>query len=431
LNRSLAASLGAIALALTCASVSAHEVIVDQVVDVALEARASQLLVRVRVPATVLGDANLPRMSDRTIDVEKSERLLGGVGADIARNLDIEQGDVALAAPAVVARFGSDRRSVDVTLTYSFSGDASGFSARLNAFHAVEGPARTNVRFTVFPGESSGVGRDDTARVQTLTVVGPATRVQFDPGALDTSQQFAGRGLRAVLDGGDHLLFLLCLLLPVLAGRQALMLFAAMATGQLIAIGASLPGPGLQSDTQTMAAMIAASMVVMAALQNVVRARRSWVMALAFVFGVSNGLTLGGALGAAVAFGGVHTWMAVSAFVLVVFATEIWLGGLAWGTRVWLDERGAPACLVSVLGSVLIAHSAVHRVVDRGQLLARSGAFGGERAIVWLSIAWATVMLCVALYKALSVGAADVNDGGAAILRRGRPSGRPAGTATS
>ena len=92
-----------------------------------------------------------------------------------------------------------------------------------------------------------------------------------------------------------------------------------------------------------------------------------------------------------------HVILGAVAFGSVALLGEFWLGAIAWATRTWMDERGVPGRLVTVLGSLLVAHSAVHLVMNRGGVLAESGALGGERALVWLTFGWACVMLIIAL----------------------------------
>ena len=61
-----------------------------------------------------------------------------------------------------------------------------------------------------------------------------------------------------------------------------------------------------------------------------------------------------------------------------------------------------PALLLSIGGAALIAHDALHRVLDRGHVLAEGGAFGGERVLVWLTLGWAGAILLVAASRAWS-----------------------------
>jgi hypothetical protein len=142
--------------------------------------------------------------------------------------------------------------------------------------------------------------------------------------------------------------------------------------------------------------------VVIAAVQNVVQAGLRWVVLLALAFGMLNGFAFGTTLAAAEQFAGSHRLMAVVAFVTVALSGELWLGAVAWATRTWLDERGVAARAVSILASVIIAHSAMHLVGDRGQSLARVASFGFERALVWLTLGWACVMLLVVAANAVA-----------------------------
>jgi HupE / UreJ protein len=258
---------------------------------------------------------------------------------------------------------------------------------------------RTNLRYLPPSGHD-----------HTISVTGPPVRVLFDPSARDALQQFIARGLRALLDGGDHLLFLVCLLLPVRRARSAAALFVAAALGQTIAIALSVLQPAMTVESLTALAMIAASAVVVAALQNVVRARLRWVGLLALAFGALNGFAFGHALAVSEQFAGSHGWMAVAAFVIVVLLGELWLGALAWATRTWLDERAMPERVVTVVASAIVAHSALHRVIDRGQIIAQTGSFGAERALVWLTLGWACVMMLVALANAISGRTLDSDD---------------------
>src|SRR5262249_42786048 len=158
-----------------------------------------------------------------------------------------------------------DRSAVDIELTYATT-DVDGFSARLNAFSGTRlQPVRTLVEYLPAAG-----GR------QTLSVTGPPRRVTFDPTALDAVGEAAARGVSAVLSSGDHLLWLLCVLLPVRSARHGSQLVAAMVIGQAMAIVGSALAPQTPGSVAAVAAAIAASALVMAALQNIVRARQQW-----------------------------------------------------------------------------------------------------------------------------------------------------------
>jgi HupE/UreJ protein len=385
----------AVLLLITMPRAFAHEVPVEHVVDLSVEPRGNDLLVRVRLPAAVVGDANLPRLADGRLDAASSPERLRIVAADLARNLELQQGEASLPGTVESAQVGADRRSIDVVLRYP-GGGGGDVSARLNAFRAAGAPVRTNLRYRLPSGRDHAV-----------SVTGQPARITFDPGIREVLPQFIGRGLRALLDGGDHLLFLICVLLPIRRARFAVALFAAAACGQAIAIGFSVLRPATLEWSVDALAMIAASAVVIAALQNIVRARELLVLPLAFVFGLLNGFSFGHDLVLAMPLAWSHAAVAAAAFAGTVLVGELWLGALAWATRTWLDERGVPERIASILASALIIHSAAHRLVDRGHVVAQAGTFSAERALVWVTLGWLSLMLLVAIAGALSARAGD------------------------
>src|SRR5262245_29869307 len=170
---------------LLAAIVSAHD-LSDEIVDVLVQPRGDTLGVRLHVPAAVLGYARLPRLEDGTLNVARLDGPLQIVAADVARNLDVQQADRTLTPLTATATASADRSSVDVDLTYAIQSGVAGFSARLNTFPLIERPIRTNVRF-----------RPSSGSEYLISVTGVPTRILFDPGAVETLQQFVAVGLRA------------------------------------------------------------------------------------------------------------------------------------------------------------------------------------------------------------------------------------------
>ena len=271
---------------------SAHEVIVEQIVDMVVAPEGNQLVVRLHVPLTVIGAAPLQVAA-----------------ADIAHSLDIRQGDTTLAQPAVTGQAAADGISADLELRYAARADGGRFSARVNTFDGARGPVRTNVRYQT-ASDSLSARAGTLARPNVFSVSGPPVRVTFDPPAWDVVQQFASRGVRALTGGGDYLLMLLCLLLPLRRARAAMALFAAGVSGQAIAIAIALLRPSMSAESLTAITMIAASAVVIGALQNIVRAHWRWTLSLAFAFGALNGFTFGQILNASAQFAGAHAGFA-------------------------------------------------------------------------------------------------------------------------
>jgi hypothetical protein len=381
------------ALLLLAIGARAHEVVVEQIVRIDLQVQGDRLVVGMHIPATALGDARLPRLADGTLDQTTIDGVLPIVTADVVRNLDVQQDGTPLRSSAATAHVGGDRQSIDVESTYRIDG-AAGLSARLNAFRSEPlQPVRTTARYVPAAGGA-----------QTTSVVGPPVRVAFDPTLVETLQEFLTRALTAVLGFGDHLLMLVCLLVPARSARDAARVMATMIGGQgvgvvIVALGAAALAPALPVCT-----MIASSVVVVAAVQNIVRARPGFVAALAATFGVLNGVAFGHLFTTDAQFAGAHQFAAFAVFLVVVAVAELWLGAIVAATRAWLDGRGVADRIVTPVASALIAHTAVHHVIDRGADIAHSGSFAAEHAVVSLTLGWAAVMVVVAAYEALRHG---------------------------
>src|SRR5262245_37138592 len=156
--------------ALISAVVSAHDMPVEQRVEVTMHPQDDRLVVRMHIPTSVLGEV-----------------AIQAAAADAVRNLDIRQDETPLDAPAMTTTLSAETKSLDVELTYRIAAGASGISARLNGFQSTPmEPVRTTVRY-----------QPATGREQIVSVTGPATRVGFDPGTLDAVQLFIAQGLRS------------------------------------------------------------------------------------------------------------------------------------------------------------------------------------------------------------------------------------------
>ena len=376
---------------LMSAVVCAHDVPVEQRVEMTVQPQGDRLTVRMHVPVTALGDARLPRLPDGTLDPARIDGPLQIVSAEVVRNLDMQQDETALSAPVTTATLGADRASVDLELTYRVAASANGISARLNGFQGTPmQPVRTTVRYQPAAGGA-----------QVVSVTGPAARVRFDPGMLEALQLSITRGLSSVLTLGDHLLLLVCVLLPLRSTRDAIRLFTALAAGQVAGIVIFLLSPGGLGAWAAATSMVAASAVVVATVQNIVRARLALVGALACGFGFLNGFAFGDAFTALRQLAGAHQAVAFAAFLAMVIAGQLWLAGVLWATRTWLDRRGVPDRVLVIGVSALIAHTAVHEAIYRSNALATTAPLFAERALVWLTLGWAVVMLIVAAFEAM------------------------------
>jgi hypothetical protein len=224
----------------------------------------------------------------------------------------------------------------------------------------------------------------------------------------DVFRRFATQAFDVVFAGGGHLLFLICLLLPMRPARESAGLIAtlltAQAVGMLLSTTAAITGaPLLTAD------MVAWSIVVAAAVAAIGNAPTRVLSGLSGVFGLLGGVLLGASFRAASPISGSHAAAALLTFVIVSLAAEAWLAAVMLATRHWLDrvlEHQTPAIVVA---AAMVAHVAVHRVFDRANELSRAESFGSTHAVVLLVLGWTLVMVVVA-FSRLVRGAPAVGD---------------------
>ncbi len=196
--------------------------------------------------------------------------------------------------------------------------------------------------------------------------------VRLDPRWHQAAWRFVALGFRHILDGIDHLLFLLCLVAPLRGMRSLATLVTAFTVAHSVTLAASAFGfaPDALWFPPLVEALIAASIVYMA-IENVVgtRVKTRWI--LTFAFGLAHGFGFSFALRETMQFAGAHLATSLLAFnvgvelgqlaalVLIVPALELLY-------RFVVEER-----IGNVLLSVLVAHTAWHWMTERWDVLAQ------------------------------------------------------------
>ena len=389
-GRSPSSRLVLVALTIFCARLrlDAHDVVVEQIVRMTVAPGIDRLAVRVEVPATLLNDAGLPKLSNGQVDPTVDDAGLQVIAADVARNLDFRANDAPLRVIKTAARLASNNQSIDVEITYATIGSPTGLSARLNAFQGAQlQPPRTEVSYQA----SSG-----TARL--LSVSGPPVRMSFDPGLGDVFRRFATQAFDVVFAGGGHLLFLICLLLPMRPARESARLIVTLLAAQAVGIVLSTTVAIIGAPLVT-ADMVAWSIVVAAAVAAIDNAPMSVLSALSGVFGLLGGIVLGASFTAVSQLSGSHTAAALLTFMLVSLAAEVWLAAVMLATRHWLDRVIEHQVAAIVVAAAIVAHVAVHRVFDRANELSRAESFTTTHAVVFLVLGWTFVMVVVAFSR--------------------------------
>jgi hypothetical protein len=177
-------------------------------------------------------------------------------------------------------------------------------------------------------------------------------------------------GFGHILEGIDHLLFLLCLVIPVRRMRTLVLVVTSFTVAHSITLIASAydVAPGGLWFPPLVETLIAASIVYMA-LENIVGANvvRRWL--ITFAFGLVHGFGFSFALRDSLQFAGSHLLTSLLSFnlgvelgQLVVLAAVV--PALNVMFRFVVAER-----MGTIILSALVAHTAWHWLTERGEQL--------------------------------------------------------------
>jgi len=182
---------------------------------------------------------------------------------------------------------------------------------------------------------------------------------------------FVVEGIRHILSGIDHLLFLLCLVIPFRRVRQLLVVVTAFTVAHSITLIASAYGMGPTAGwfPPLVETLIATSIVYMA-LENILATelRRRWV--IAFGFGLVHGFGFSFALRDTMQLAGSHLLTSLLSFNLGVEIGQVAVVAVLVPALALLF-RFVPARPGEIVLSAIVAHTGWHWMIDRGQQLSR------------------------------------------------------------
>ena len=417
------------ALALVGASriLSAHEIPERVAVLGYVHAEGTRVEILLRVPLIAMRDLDFPLRPDGSLDLVRVRSLLTGAAQLwLADYLALEATGVALGAPRVVAArvalpsdrgFGSlaDARAqfdrtplgdgttiawqqalLDVRLEYTLpAADARLVLVPRLAHLGVRTMSVLHV-----------IGADDTDRL--LTYEGNPDRIALDPQWYDAARQFVGDGFRHILGGIDHLLFIVCLVLPVRRWRSLVAIVTAFTLAHSLTLGFAALGLAPTAGWfPPLVEMLIAASIVWLTLENIVlpadRLEHRWMMA--FGFGLIHGFGFSFALAEQLQFAGSHLLMALASFNVGVEIGQLLVLALALPLLGWLHRRvGADReRLLTIVGSAVVAHTAWHWMTERGATL---GEYRGSFGLPALDATFGLDLLRFALLAALALALA-------------------------
>ena len=430
--------LAAALLATAALPARAHEIPsrVTVLAFVAPEQAEGRLRIVLRVPLEAMRDVTFPERSLGYLDLERARPLaLEAAQLWIASHVTAYENGAALGdaritatrislpadraftsyASALASTLGPpldpateipwNQTVLDVVLDYRVASAASSFAIEPRLAHL--GVRTTTVLHFVAP----------SGAVRSYQYVGDPGRVQLDPRWFHAAWRFVTLGIEHILGGLDHLLFVLCLVIPFRRMRPLILLVTAFTVAHSITLAAAALGvvPDALWFPPLVETLIATSILYMA-IENILGARlqRRWL--IAFAFGLVHGFGFSFALGESLQFAGSHLATALLAFNVGVELGQLGVLALAVPLLSWLLKRVPERAGVIVL-SAFVAHTAWHWTTERAASL-REYQFTLPPFDAALALSATRALLVVLIAVAAAWGMAEVHR---------RLFGRPAG----
>lgn len=365
---------------------SAHDLPLDRTMNAFVKIGAHEADVVVRVPLDLLVGVPFPVTVDH-YDIAAAGPAIDTALGFLATNLSLWEGndrltptsasgqlapladpafqsyDSALAHTAQPAAAGTviayQMGYLDVHFSYRIASPGSVFA--LDNTVAADLGDYTRLAIRVIP-------LDEASR--TLMTNGASGRVMLNPPWYRASLGFTGLGVEHILTGVDHLLFLLCLIIPFRRVRSLIPVITAFTVGHSVTLIGTAYGlaPAGKWFPPFIEAAIAVSIFYMA-LENIVAAslRRRWI--IAGLFGLVHGFGFADILSERLQFAGSNLLAALLSFNIGIEIGQ--LGVLCVFVPVLaLLLRGAMAGRMGIIVvSAVVAHVAWHWMIDRGEVL--------------------------------------------------------------
>ena len=404
------------ALVLPAVPARAHDIPIDAVVRMFVKPQGQVLRVLVRMPLKSITDAEYPRRERDFVDLAKVEPFLGDAAKlALLDSLDMYEDGKVLPTPRIAsARMSLESDSsflnydsalahvlgprlpdtetlyweqgiLDVLFEYPIRSERSYFSMHA-AFDRLAQHEVTTVQFLA-PG---GVSR-------AYELEGDAGLVPLDPSWSHAAARFVVMGFRHILDGTDHLLFLLCLVIPFRRVRPLVPIVTAFTVAHSITLIASAYhyAPDVLWFPPLIETLIAVSIFYMA-LENIVvqRPLHRWI--ITFCFGLVHGFGFSFGLQHSLQFAGSHLLTSLLSFNVGVELGQLLVLCLFVPALNVLFRHVVAQRTGIIIISAIVAHQAWHWMADRFNVLEQFRWPGVSAAGVLAALPWLIAAVIIA-----------------------------------
>ena len=372
----------------------AHEIPSDVTVHAFVKPEGKSLMLVVRVPLEAMRDVNFPLRGPGFLDLSRADPFLRDAALLwIAGSIEIEEDANGLDSPRLIAARVSlpsdqsfvsyadalrhvsgvpltaqtdipwDQAMLDAAFEYSIASDHSRFSIR-PSFARLGLRVVTVVRLLALDGG-----------VRAFEFIGDPGLVRLDPRWHQAALRFVRLGFEHILTGTDHLLFLLCLVIPIRRLKPLVIVITAFTAAHSIAlIAAALnAAPNGLWFPPLIETLIAASIVYMALENIIVSVTTDGVMPLlriprwtiAFVFGLVHGFGFSFALRESLQFAGSHLLTSLLSFNIGVELGQLAVLAILVPVLYVLFRLVVAERIGTIIVSAFVAHTAWHWTGER------------------------------------------------------------------
>jgi hypothetical protein len=386
---------------------AAHDIPSDVTVQAFVKPEGRRLHLLVRVPLQAMRDVSYPTRGAGYLDVEKADAALREAAMLwIGDAVEVYENERLLGEPQIAAvrvslpsdgafdDYDDARRhfmapplpadldlywnqgTLDVAFDYPITAETSRFSIH-PGFARLGQRVVTALRFLP-PG---GSGRP-------FELVGDPGLVRLDPRWHQAALRFVELGFQHILDGTDHLLFLLCLVIPFRRVRSLVLLVTSFTVAHSVTLIASAfdLAPRALWFPPLVETAIALSIVYMA-LENVLTPRLRRRALITFGFGLVHGFGFSFALRETLQFAGSYLLTSLLSFNVGVELGQL-LVLLVLVPVLNLLFRAVPSRPGTIVLSALVAHTGWHWMLERWERL---------RQFRWEPPVWNAALLATAL----------------------------------
>ncbi len=363
----------------------AHDTPADVTVQIFVKPEGRTLRLLLRVPLTAMQDINFPTRGPGYLEIDQADpQLEEGAVLWLAEPMQLLESGTRLPFPEIAAIkvsipsdeswreyetalehvFGPklsneidliwQQAMLDVLFEYPIESEASDFSIR-PGLERLASRVQVVLRFMP-PGGA----------VRAFQFVGDPGLVPLDPRWHQAALRFVRSGFLHILDGIDHLLFLLCLVIPFRKFNALVPIVTAFTVAHSVTLIASAYGfaPGGLWFPPFVETLIAASILYMA-LENEVGAnvRRRWIVT--FAFGLVHGFGFSFALRESLQFAGGHLLTSLLSFNVGVELGQLLVLLLCIPALELLFRYVVAERLGTILLSAFVAHTGWHWMAER------------------------------------------------------------------